>query len=227
MATEETTSSGTSETQTPDMPETGTPATQSATPEKPSLSLEEAMKRIAELEHKHTNASEELTRHRKKLSSYEKAEKEAEAAKKAAEEAQLSEIERTKKQFADLQAQHENYVRQTQERLTRHVVEKQASQLGIIDPDAATRLLDWNELEFDDDGQPINADKLLETLIKHKPWLKPAPPKEEAPKEQEQQPAQPAPPRIPAMQPGRSNISAPNKLPPGTIPTLADVYKRP
>src|SRR5579872_6849687 len=122
------------------IPATGTPAPAGATPATATLTLEEALKRLADVEQSQKNAKEEVERHRKKLSAYEKQEKEQEAAKKAAEEAQLSEIERTKKQHAELQAQHETYRRTTQERLVRYEVERRATALGIIDPDAATRL---------------------------------------------------------------------------------------
>lgn len=207
-------------------PATGTPASSSATLDpKPSLSLEEAIKKLADAEHSLNNAKEENARHSKKLSAYEKAEKEAAEAKKAAEEAQLTEIERTKKQYADLQAQHDTYTRQMQERIVRYEVERQAAKLGIIDPEAATKLLDWAELEYDEDGTPKNADKLLEKLVKNKPYLAPAP------AQPTPTPAQTAPtptaPATPAMNPGRSNIVAPGSTTPGRIPTWGDIYKRP
>src|SRR6266702_641968 len=55
-------------------------------PTKPSVSIEDALARIAELEHANKNATEERDRHRKKLSTYEEAEKKA-------QDAQLSEVE--------------------------------------------------------------------------------------------------------------------------------------
>lgn len=209
-------------------PATGTPATESATPQKPTLSLEEAMKRIADLEHTHSNAREELDRHRKKLSVYEKTEKEAEAAKKAAEEAQLSEVERVKKQYSELQSQHDTYTRQMQERVVRYEIENQARGLNIIDPDAAVRLLDWSELEFAEDGTPTNAQKLLEKLVKSKPYLAPQTQTQQAvgtpQTAQPTPPARAATPLIPAMNPGRANIAAPNTTPPGKIPSLSEAY---
>jgi hypothetical protein len=197
------------------LPQAGTTTTDGQAPVSQSTSTEHE-RIIAEL--RKENAAS-----RKKLSAYEETEKASQAAKRAAEEAQLSEIERTKKQLADLQSQHETYVRQTQERLVRHAVERQATQLGIIDPDAATKLLDWSELEFDDNNLPTNAEKLLEKLIKNKPWLKPAP------TEQKQEPTVQPPkanPAIPAFNPGRTNVAAPNSNPPGYIPSLTDVFRR-
>jgi|SRR5579885_814773 len=229
-------SSGAGAMPQPDPPATGTPAPGSATPPAASLTLEEALKRIAEIEHAHSNAKEELERHRRKLSAYEKKEAEAEAARKAAEDAQLSELERTRKQHAELQAAHDVYVRQMQERLVRYEVERQASKLGIIDPDAATRLLDWSELEYEDDGTPKNARELLEKLLKNKPYLAPAlasPPPQHGsspggtPPGQQAGPSALRPPTVPAMNPGRSAIAPPNSATPGKPVRLADVYKRP
>src|SRR5690348_17980877 len=128
--TDNVTSTGGSETPTPvPTPATGTPATGGATPPVSTATptLEEVQRRYEELERSHKNAKEELERHRKnakKLADYEKAEQEA-------KEAQLSEIERIKKQHADLQAQHEAHVRQTQERIVRYEVEAQARRLNI------------------------------------------------------------------------------------------------
>lgn len=209
-------------------PPSGTPATgnnapSGATPEKAALTLEEALKRLVDLEHSNLNAKEEVERHRKKLTAYEQ---EREAAKKATEEAQLSEIERSKKQYAELQAQHTQYQQQMQARVVRYEVERQATKLGIIDPDAAAKLLNYSELEYDEDGSPKNADKLLEKLIKNKPYL--APPAQQQQNANPTTPTTPNAPTIPAMNPpsGRSTIPAPNTLPPGQAVQLHEVFTR-
>lgn len=223
-----TTSSGESATPTSDQLVTSTPTTSKGeTPAKSSTpSLEEAMTRLSEIERKHKNATEELDRHRKnakKLADYEEAERKQ-------QEAQLSEIERTTKKYQELQSQHDTYVKSMQERIVRYEVEKEAGKLGIIDPDAATKLLDWSQIEYEEDGTPKNADKLLAALVKQRPWLKPAQASPEtekteqnAPAAAQQQQATPTtPPRIPAMSPGRSTIAAPSAVPPGKIPRLGD-----
>lgn len=224
----QTPSDGGSATQTPPTPVTGN-APGGATPPAAALSLEEAMKRIADLEHSHGNATEELKRHRSKLSVYEKAEQEAEIARKAAEEAQLNELERAKKQAAELQAQHAAYKQQAQERIVRYEVERQAAKLGIIDPEAAAILiLSANELEYGEDGTPTNADKLLEKLLKNKPYLAPAKPAEPpATPAQTTPPARAQTPALPAMNPGRTSIAQPGQtLPSGRPPRLADVWRK-
>ena len=227
MSTDNTTSSDGSEMSKSDTPVTGTPTTsQGATPEKStSPTPEDALTRQNDLERKLKNATEELDRHRKnakKLAEYEEAERKT-------QEAQLSEIERTTKRYQELQATHDTYVKTMQERIVRYEVEKEAGKLGIIDPDAATKLLDWSQIEYEEDGTPKNADKLLAALVKQRPWLKPAPTPEPEKTEQNTTPA-PAtqqvtpgtPPRIPAMSPGRSTIAAPSPVPPGKIPRLND-----
>lgn len=212
-------SSDGSVTQPTDMPVTGTPATESATPQKPALTLEEVLKRNAELEHSHKNAREQADRQAKMLEKYQKQEKETEAAKKAAQDAELSELERTKKQYADLQAEHNTYTHAMQERMVRYEVQAQAAKLGIIDPELAM-LAVQNDLEYGEDGMPTNTDKALEKLIKNKPYL--APVKQEAQSSEPVTPPARGAPTIPAMNPGRSSIAAPGSIPPGRIPRLSD-----
>lgn len=169
-----------------------------------TLSLEEAKKLRSEAQNL-----------RKRLKSYEDAEQQS-------RDAQLSETERLKKQHADLQAKYDTEVRQMQERVIRYEVQAQAHKIGIIDPDAAVRLLDWSDLEYDEDGTPNNAEKLLKELLKNKPYLKaPEPAQQQA---ETPNPAQPAaqqrPPAVPAMNPGRTQIASPTQTPPGQKPRI-------
>lgn len=230
METETSTASpDVSETQKPSGPTTGTnTAPSGATPDKAALALEEALKRLADLEHSNFNAKEEVDRHRKKLTAYEKQEKETAEAKRLADEAQLSEIERTKKQHLDLQAEYEAYKKSTQDRIVRYEIEGQAGKLGIIDPEAAAALMNRSLLEYNEDGTPNNAEKLLKELIKNKPYLapKPAEPPAELPTvpaaTQHQQP-----PVTPAMNPGRSSIAPPTTPSIGQITRLDQInFKR-
>src|SRR5260221_3058184 len=93
-------SSGGSATPTSDpQPAMGT-ASGGATPPKPSVTLEEALARIAELEHAQNNATGELKRHRenaKRLAELEQAESER-------QKAQRSQQERQTQEFADITA---------------------------------------------------------------------------------------------------------------------------
>lgn len=211
------TSPGTSATPNPGPAMGNNTAPSGATPEKAALSLEEAMKRIADLEHSHKNASEEVERHRKKLTSYEKLDKEREAAAQAAKDAELSELERTKKQHSELQAKYDAEMQQYKQELISAKVQLAAKEKGIIDTELAAMAIQ-KSLEYGDDGMPTNIDKALDTLIKNKPYLAPKPP------ETSQEPAQTAnlqrPPATPAMNPGRTQISTPSQLPPNQIVRL-------
>lgn len=224
-------------------PNSSTPATGNAPsgatpPVQPALTLEEALKKIADLEHTHGNAKEELERHRKKLTAYEKQEQERAEQQKQAELAQLSEIERVKKEHAEIQAQHEAVIRELQETRIQHSVMREATALNFIHPEIAARLVDWSELEYDDKGAPTNVQKLLDKLTKSMPELVRAPQAPTAQPESTNQPQaptrpngglRPAPfaPAVPAMNPGRSNIPAPGVNPPGSPVRLSDVFRRP
>src|SRR6266571_1676382 len=168
-------SSGAGATPPAGSPATGTPASGGATPPKPAATLEEALARIAELEHAHKNASEERDRHRKKLSVYEEAEKKA-------QEARLSETERLNKQYSDLQTAYADLELRSQKRVISAEVQLQAAALGIVHPEKVARLIDTSELEFEEDGTPKNAKALIEKLLKEMPELT----------GEKQQPGQPA-----------------------------------
>lgn len=194
---------------TPAPAATNTPEPQAGEGKETTISLEEARK-----------LRSEAANLRKRLKGYEDAEQ-------AARDAQLSEVELSKKQLADLQTKYDAYIKTTQERIVRYAVERAAAKLNIIDPEAAATLLNRAELEFDNDGTPTNATKLLERLIKNKPYLAP-PAQTPASPAQTAEPTKPAAPAIPAMNPGRTTIQAPTTpASPGRIPRLNDVYRRP
>jgi hypothetical protein len=190
MTNESTPSSGQGATQDAGSPATGTNASGSATqPAKPAITLEDALARIAELEHAHRNATEERDRHRKKLSSYEEQERKA-------QEAALSEVEKATKRATEA----EQRIKQYQQQLVTAQVKLAAQSKGIIDPDLAALAI-AGQLEYGDDGLPTNVDKALDDLLKTKPFLAKAQPTST--------PAIPNPPVvpvIPAMNPGRSQL---------------------
>jgi hypothetical protein len=53
----------------------------------------------------------------------------------------------------------------------RLAVERAARRLGIVDEDAAYRLLDASALEAGPDGRPRDIDAALRELMKQRPWL--------------------------------------------------------
>jgi hypothetical protein len=102
--------------------------------------------------------------HRTKLKTFEDAQAKADADK-------LTETERLQKQASDLQSKYDSDTTALTERIMRYEVERLAGKLGIIDPDAAAQLIDWDALEFNENGMPTNAETLLKDLLKAKPYL--------------------------------------------------------
>jgi hypothetical protein len=102
--------------------------------------------------------------HRTKLATFEKAQADADAAK-------LTETERLQKQLAELQSEKEKAAQALRDRVIQYEILAQATKLGIIDPDAAVKLLDQSQLKLDDSGVPTNVDALLAKLIQDKPYL--------------------------------------------------------
>jgi hypothetical protein len=207
-------------------------ASSSATQQGAAPTLEEALRKLADLEHSSKNASEEVERHRKKLTAYEKAEKEREAAAQAVKDAELGEVERTKKQLSDLQAKYDAETEKYKQELISTKVQLSAKEKGIIDTELAAMAIQ-KSLEFGDDGMPTNIDKALDTLIKSKPYL--APKQQEPTQELPASPAQtanpqrPPAPQTPPMNPGRSQISPPSAPPqqgPYRPPSWNDVYTK-
>ncbi len=90
---------------------------------------------------------------------------------KASEDAKLSETERTAKRLAELEREQATYQRERQERTLKYETMLAANKLGIVDPDAAYRLLDLSQVEFDGDGQPKDVEKHLQRLLKDRPYL--------------------------------------------------------
>lgn len=199
-----------------------TPAPVGATPAAaPSLTLEEALKKLADIEHAHTNKSEELERHRKKLTAYEKAEAQQAEAKRLADEAQLSEIERVKKQHEATEQQAQRY----KQRFINTSVKLAAKDKGIIDPELAAMAI-TSSLEYDKDGMPTNVDEALDALIKSKPYLAPKPADPPTTPAQSAPSAHAATPALPAMNPGRAQITPPGSLPTGKPVRLSDIRNR-
>lgn len=220
-------------TPAPDSPPAMGNAPGGAMPQKPAVTLEEALAQYAELQKKYDNAEGELKRHRDFRTKYEKQQAEAEAAKKAAEEAQLSEIERVKKQHAQEQSEKNALIMELQEIKITNAVERYARELHFVYPEDVIHspAFPRAELEFDDNGNPTNVKHLLEKLAKARPKLveQPAPapdPSQPGSSTAPTTPARPGTPALPAFNPGRTQITPPGTLPPGQHVTLAEFRNR-
>lgn len=94
-----------------------------------------------------------------------------EAAEAKRQEADMTAQQRAEKALADAQSTHTTKIAAMQARILAAQIESQAAKLGIIDPEAAMKLLDRDGLELDSDGLPTNLEKALAALIKAKPYL--------------------------------------------------------
>lgn len=97
--------------------------------------------------------------------------RELEQTVKQHEEAKLSETERLQQRLAELEREQAAWQRERQEHTLRYETMLAASRLGIVDPEAAYRLLDLTALEFDEDGRPQNLEQALKALLKARPYL--------------------------------------------------------
>ncbi len=91
---------------------------------------------------------------RAEAAEYRKRLRDLEQTVKQHEEAKLSETERLQKRLAELEREQTLWQREPQERMLRYETMLAASRLGIVDPEAAYRLLDLAKLEFDEDRTP-------------------------------------------------------------------------
>lgn len=216
----QTPSSGQSATPNPGTPATGN-ATGSATPPAAALTLEDALKKIAELEQHAQNKTEEASRHGTRLSAAEKELAAYKAAEEQARQAQMSELEKAQKQIADAAEREELMAAQLHDALVYQDVARLASKFNfVVSVDTLADMLLLRDerradstIEFED-GKPANIEKLLEKLAKAEPDLV----KKEAQQNQQSQQA----PNIPAMSPGRSSIQPPSGNIPGRIPRITD-----
>lgn len=97
---------------------------------------------------------------------------ELESKVKEHETAQLSEAEKKDREIADLKAERDGLATERKTLLVRSEIERQARKLGVVDEDAAYRLLDLDALELDEDGKPKNVEALLKKLLEARPYLK-------------------------------------------------------
>lgn len=140
-------------------------------------------------------ASQEAAKYRAELRAAQQRLAEYEAAQRAAEEAQLTELEKANRRLAEYQTQEAQWQMERQQWRLQQAVQTHAARLGIIDLDAAAKLLDTSELEYDEQsGAPTNVEALLTAMLDRRPWLRGT---------QQQTQATPAAPNVGATNPAR------------------------
>ena len=120
---------------------------------------------------KDTISLDEARKLRAEAASLRKRLKEFEDKAKADDEAKLSELEREKKHRTEAEQERERLKDELRRLSIERAVESAATRIGIIDPDAAVKLLDHSALKFDSKGAVENAETLLKELVKARPYL--------------------------------------------------------
>jgi hypothetical protein len=96
---------------------------------------------------------------------------ELEAAERKRAEADLSEVEKANKRIADLERINAEQQVAHQSLVVNAAVISAATKAGFWDPSIAVGLVDLASVEFDENGQPKNVDRLVADLAKAKPRL--------------------------------------------------------
>jgi hypothetical protein len=119
-------------------------------------------------------STDEAKQARAEAAKYRRQLRELEAKLKAKEDADLSEAERQARELTALKEAVAAKDEQTRTLALEAAIAVRASRMGIVDPDAAMRLLDRGHIEFTEDGRPDGAsvEGALKDLLKAKPYLR-------------------------------------------------------
>ena len=83
---------------------------------------------------------------------------------KSAEQKLQESLANRERELEDLRRTH-------QETLVGSAAALAGGKLGVVDPEAVTKLLDWSQIEYDESGRPTNVDDLVKALVAEKPYL--------------------------------------------------------
>jgi hypothetical protein len=112
-----------------------------------------------------------VRRLRAEAAEYRRKLRELERELKQRDEEKLSETERMRLRLSELEKELSQRELLLREHTLRYETMLRARELGIIDPDAAYRLLDLAEVEYDESGRPTNIERLLRELVRKRPYL--------------------------------------------------------
>lgn len=102
---------------------------------------------------------------------YRDTQRKADADRQAADEAKLSADEKVAKQIADLEAKLSDQQSRGQTRAMKATFLAEGAKSGALYPEDVYRLVNLDEVDFDDDGNPTNATALVDALKKARPQL--------------------------------------------------------
>lgn len=97
--------------------------------------------------------------------------REIEAQVKAREEAELSEQERSQRRMVELEHELDAQRAALRDTRLRAAISAESTALGIVDTDAAARLLDTSALDYDEDRGWEGVGDALRDLTHERPWL--------------------------------------------------------
>lgn len=116
-------------------------------------------------------ARSEAAKYRTELRDAQKERDELRKAQQERDDAEKSELQKANDQVSRLEADLAASTGRTQDAYLEVAVVNAAVKQGIVDPEAAYRLLDRKAVEWDGD-RPTNIDALLTALVEAKPYLK-------------------------------------------------------
>jgi type VI protein secretion system component VasK len=90
---------------------------------------------------------------------------------KERKQSEMSALEKAQAQNAELQKQLAQAAEAQKALALQSAIVSMSAKLGIVDADAAFKLLDKGAIEFGDDGKPKNVEALLQAMLKDKPYL--------------------------------------------------------
>lgn len=109
------------------------------------------------------------TEEREKFADYTTLKEKAERYDEAANAAKTAE-EKLQEQLADRERELEQLRESSKRSQVASAVASAAVKHGLVDPDAAVKLIDWDEIQFEED-KPANVDQLVADLVEAKPYL--------------------------------------------------------
>jgi len=112
-----------------------------------------------------------VRRLRAEAAEYRRKLRELERELKQRDEEKMTETERMRLRLSELEKELTQRELLIREHTLRYETMLRAREMGIVDPDAAYRLLDLAEVEYDESGRPANIERLLRELVRKRPFL--------------------------------------------------------
>lgn len=154
--------------------ETPNEVTSGETPQTSATSETQSANNSTDLSHEIERLTSSLKRANAEAKQYREKATELDKLKAEIEAAKLSETERLQKELADLKALRESEIEAQFEKSVRSSISMEAAKLGV-DPAALKKLPDlinWEEIDVDDNGEVTNIPDLIAQLLKEMPMLK-------------------------------------------------------